>query len=64
MPDTFMVVHRVPIISAAARSNVPAVYSLSEFDRDGRLLSYGPDPVDIFRRAAIYVDRGRRAHVD
>ena len=25
--------------------------------RDGGLLSYGPDPVDIFRRAATYVDR-------
>jgi putative tryptophan/tyrosine transport system substrate-binding protein len=36
---------------------VPAVYSLSEFARDGGLLSYGPDPDAIFRRAATYVDR-------
>jgi putative ABC transport system substrate-binding protein len=57
MPDIFMVVHRAPIISAAARNQVPAVYSLSDFARDGGLLSYGPDPVDIFRRAASYVDR-------
>ena len=42
---------------AAARNNVAAVYILSDFVRDGGLLSYGPDPVDIFRRAATYVDR-------
>ena len=42
---------------AAARNNVPAVYIASDFVRDGGLLSYGPDPVDIWRRAASYVDR-------
>jgi putative tryptophan/tyrosine transport system substrate-binding protein len=57
MPDVFTLAHRVPIISAAARNNVPAIYCLSDFTRDGGLLSYGPDPVDIFRRAATYVDR-------
>ena len=45
------------MISAAARNNVPAVYHLSTFARDGGLLSYGFDTVDIFRRAATYVDR-------
>jgi putative ABC transport system substrate-binding protein len=49
--------HRAPIISAAARNSVPAVYSHSAFVRDGGLLSYGADAVDNFRRAAIYVDR-------
>jgi putative ABC transport system substrate-binding protein len=52
-----MTAHRAQIISAAARSNVPAVYSQSAFARDGGLLSYGPDRVDLFRRAATYVDR-------
>jgi putative ABC transport system substrate-binding protein len=42
---------------AAARNNVPAVYWQSYFARDGGLLSYGPDPVDNWRRAASYVDR-------
>jgi putative ABC transport system substrate-binding protein len=42
---------------AAARNNVPVVYVLSEFVRDGGLLSYAPDPVDPFRGAATYVDR-------
>ena len=57
MTDLFMTVHRASIILAAARNNVPAVYSLSYFVRDGGLLSYGVDVVDIFRRAAFYVDR-------
>jgi putative tryptophan/tyrosine transport system substrate-binding protein len=57
MPDIFTNVHRAPIILAAARNNVPAVYGLSYFARDGGLLSYGVDQVDIFRRAASYVDR-------
>ena len=42
---------------AAARNNVPVVYSQSAFARDGGLLSYGVDQVDIYRRAATYVDR-------
>jgi putative tryptophan/tyrosine transport system substrate-binding protein len=57
MPDTFMRAHRAPIISAAARNNVAAVYYLSAFARDGGLLSYGTDQVDTNRRAASYVDR-------
>jgi putative ABC transport system substrate-binding protein len=57
MPDVFTEVHRASIISAAARNNVPAVYSASYFARDGGLLSYGVDPVDIWRRPASYVDR-------
>jgi putative tryptophan/tyrosine transport system substrate-binding protein len=57
MPDAFTTVHRAPIISVAARNNVPAVYSQSAFATEGGLLSYGPDRVDTFRRAASYVDR-------
>jgi putative ABC transport system substrate-binding protein len=52
-----MVAHSAAIISAAARNNVPAVYGQYEHARDGGLLSYGPDQVDIWRRAASYVDR-------
>jgi putative ABC transport system substrate-binding protein len=57
IPDSFTLTHRVPIILAAARNNVPAVYSLSEAARDGGLLSYGVDRVDLSRRATTYVDR-------
>ena len=57
MTDTFMVAHRASMISAGARNNVPAVYPESPYPRDGGLLSYGTDQVDIFRRAPTYVDR-------
>jgi putative tryptophan/tyrosine transport system substrate-binding protein len=57
IPGAFMQTHRALIILAAARNNVPAVYSRSLFARDGGLLSYGSDPVDPFRGAATYVDR-------
>jgi ABC-type uncharacterized transport system substrate-binding protein len=57
MADAFVIAHRAPIILAAARNNVPTVYSTSEIARDGGLLSYGSDLVDPFRRAATYVDR-------
>jgi putative ABC transport system substrate-binding protein len=57
MSDIFMTMHRASILSVAARNNIPAVYGLPAFARDGGLLSYGADPVDIFRRAATYVDR-------
>ena len=57
MPDAFMTAHRAAIIAAAARNQVPAVYEASYFARDGGLLSYGPNGVDLFRRAATYVDR-------
>jgi putative ABC transport system substrate-binding protein len=57
LPDAFTQAHRVLIISAAARNKVPAVYYTSELAKGGGLLSYGPDIVDIYRRAASYVDR-------
>jgi putative ABC transport system substrate-binding protein len=53
----FTVAHRAPIILAAARNNVPAVYYQSEFARDGGLLSYGNDLADLWRGGATYVDR-------
>jgi putative ABC transport system substrate-binding protein len=57
IPDVFTGAHRASIISAVARNQVPAVYWLSDFARNGGLLSYGTDQVDTFRRAASYVDR-------
>jgi putative ABC transport system substrate-binding protein len=57
MGDVFTSLHRAPIILAAARSSVPAVYWESAFARDGGLLSYGVDPVDAYRGGASYVDR-------
>ena len=55
--DLFTALHCAPIISAAARNNVPAVYGNAALVRDGGLLFYGADGPDIWRRAASYVDR-------
>jgi putative tryptophan/tyrosine transport system substrate-binding protein len=49
--------HRELIISLAARHKLPAVYSNRSFVAAGGLVSYGPDFVDQYRRAAGYVDR-------
>ena len=51
------IVHRKLIITLAAQHRLPAVYFLSIFAKDGGLISYGPDPVALFRQAAGYVDR-------
>jgi putative ABC transport system substrate-binding protein len=50
-------VHRTLIITLAARYQLPAIYSYRYFATDGGLISYGPDPIDQYRRAAGYVDR-------
>ena len=50
-------VHRDLIITLAARHKLPAVYFERYFVAAGGLISYGPDFVDQFRRAAGYVDR-------
>jgi len=50
-------VHRNLIIALAARNKLPAVYPFRLFVTDGGLISYGPDFVDQYRRAAGYVDR-------
>ena len=50
-------VHRELIITLAAQYRLPAVYSYRYFATGGGLISYGPDPIDQYRRAAGYVDR-------
>jgi putative ABC transport system substrate-binding protein len=49
--------NRARIVSLAARSRLPAMYPLSLFVRDGGLMAYGADALDLRRRAATYVDR-------
>ena len=56
-PDRFIQIRRAPIIAAAARHSIPAIYSYTVHVREGGLLSYGTDYSDEFRRAAPYVDR-------
>src|SRR6266478_2026321 len=49
--------HRDLIIMLAARHRLPAVYAWRYYVTDGGLISYGPDSIDQYRRAAGYVDR-------
>jgi len=50
-------VHRETITALAARHRLPAVYPFRYHITVGGLISYGPDPIDQYRRAAGYVDR-------
>jgi ABC-type uncharacterized transport system substrate-binding protein len=45
------------IISLASRLRLPAIYPYRYYATDGGLISYGPNTLDLFRRAAGYVDR-------
>jgi putative ABC transport system substrate-binding protein len=56
-PNTPALAHRELIATVAARHRLPAVYGLRYQVTVGGLLSYGPNTVDPFRRAAGYVDR-------
>jgi len=56
-PDAFTVANRGPIISLMARYRLPAIYAYKYYAVDGGLLSYGHTYDDLFRRAAVYVDR-------
>jgi putative ABC transport system substrate-binding protein len=56
-PSAFSAIFRERIIALAARLKLPAIYFSRYFVVDGGLMSYGPDTIDQFRRAAGYVDR-------
>jgi hypothetical protein len=49
--------HRKLIISLFRRYRLPDIYPFRYYPADGGLASYGPDPVNSFKRAAEYVDR-------
>jgi putative ABC transport system substrate-binding protein len=57
LPDTFTFSNRAPLIALAARHRLPAIYAARGQAIDGGLLSYGPDQVDLYRRAPSYVAR-------
>lgn len=56
-PNTTTIFHRSLIIALAARNRLPAIYAFRYIAAEGGLMSYGVDQVDLFRRAASYVDR-------
>jgi putative ABC transport system substrate-binding protein len=57
LPSPIAPMHRHLIIALAARHRLPAIYPFRYFPEYGGLMSYGIDSVDLYRRAASYVDR-------
>jgi putative ABC transport system substrate-binding protein len=55
--STLATLDRMLLVTLAARHKLPAIYSLRFFVASGGLISYGPDRIDQYRRAAGYVDR-------
>ena len=49
--------YRTQIVALASKSRLPAMYGLTGFAEAGGLMSYGANNVDMFRRAAVYVDK-------
>jgi putative ABC transport system substrate-binding protein len=57
LPSPVAIQHREAIIAVAARQRLPAIYPYRFFTVGGGLISYGPDLVGLYGRAASYVDR-------
>jgi putative ABC transport system substrate-binding protein len=57
LPDSFTWSIRRQIIALAARHRLPAIYQYGHIAREGGLVAYGIEPLDVFRRTATYVDR-------
>ena len=55
--SSWATVHRDLIVALAAKHRLPAIYPYRYFVTGGGLMSYGPDLIDQYRRAAGYVDR-------
>jgi len=57
LPSTMLNTERRRLVDLAAKNRLPAVYPWRESVDAGGLMSYGPNLADLFRRAAIYVDK-------
>ena len=55
--DSLQLVHSAQIVDDAARHKIPVISEFSRFADSGALLSYGPSHLDLYRRAATYVDK-------
>jgi putative ABC transport system substrate-binding protein len=56
-PDPAAIAHREVIIALASQYRLPAIYPFRYFAAEGGLISYGPNAIEQFRRAASYTDR-------
>jgi hypothetical protein len=56
-PEPFINARRALVIALAERYRLPVIYGIRYFTKEGGLISYGPDTLDIVRRLASFVDR-------
>jgi putative ABC transport system substrate-binding protein len=56
-PGPVINTHQARIVEFAAKNRLPAMYAAPESVDAGGLMSYGPNPTDQYRRAAVYVDK-------
>ena len=57
LADVLTFIHRARIADFAAKSRLPAIYAARGGVEAGGLMSYGPNPRDLYRRAATYIDK-------
>jgi putative tryptophan/tyrosine transport system substrate-binding protein len=57
LPDAFNLTNRELIVATAAQQRLPAIYPFRFFAASGGLMSYGIDPAEAMRQAAVYADR-------
>jgi len=55
--NPFMISHQALVVNLALKSRLPAIYRSPDNVEDGGLMSYSPSGTDLFRRAAVYVDK-------
>jgi putative tryptophan/tyrosine transport system substrate-binding protein len=52
-----LISHRAQVANLAAKNRLPAIYNVPEFVEAGGLMTYGASYIDLYRRAATYVDK-------
>jgi putative ABC transport system substrate-binding protein len=57
LADPVFLSHRAQVVDLAAKSWLPAIFNVRQYAEAGGLMAYGPSLVDLFRRAAYFVDR-------
>jgi putative ABC transport system substrate-binding protein len=57
LDDAFVFTHRTTIVKLATKHGLPGIYGFTEFVEAGGLMSYAANLSDMYRRAAIYVDK-------
>jgi len=57
LASAFLTANRKRIVEFAAKNRLPAIYHNEDFIEDGGLMSYAPSLLDLYRRAATYVDK-------